>query len=49
MVERAALRELPGLEAVAEEIRAKGKGIAVDNVHYLGDDLWAICSRGGLQ
>jgi len=31
-----------------EEIRTKGKGIAVDNVHYLGDDLWAMCSRGGL-
>ena len=37
------------LKVDTEEIRAKGKGIAVDNVHYLGDDLWAICSRGGIQ
>ncbi|WFD05152.1 translation machinery-associated protein 20 [Malassezia vespertilionis] len=33
----------------SEEIRLQGKGIAVDNVHYIGDDLWAICSSGGLQ
>ncbi|WFD25543.1 translation machinery-associated protein 20 [Malassezia nana] len=32
-----------------EEIRAQGKGVAVDNVHYLGDDLWSICSKGGLS
>lgn len=36
------------LQLDTEEIRAKGKGIAVDNVHYLGDDLWAICAKGGL-
>lgn len=32
-----------------DAIRAQGKGIAVDNVHFLGDDLWAVCSRGGFQ
>ncbi|WFD29354.1 translation machinery-associated protein 20 [Malassezia sp. CBS 17886] len=33
----------------SEEIRAKGKGIAVDNLHALGDDLWAVCARGGFS
>lgn len=36
------------LQMDTEEIRAKGKGPAVDNVHYLGDDLYAICAKGGL-
>ncbi|WFD38243.1 translation machinery-associated protein 20 [Malassezia japonica] len=32
-----------------DEIKTQGKGNAVDNVHYLGDDLYAACSRGGFQ
>ncbi|WFD43671.1 translation machinery-associated protein 20 [Malassezia psittaci] len=30
-----------------EEIASQGKGNVVDNVHYIGDDLWAVCSKGG--
>lgn len=36
------------LQLPTEEILAKGKGVAIDNLHYLGDDLWALCSKGGL-
>ena len=36
------------LQVDTEEIRTQGKGNAIDNIHYLGDDLWVICSKGGL-
>ncbi|EPQ31893.1 uncharacterized protein PFL1_00092 [Pseudozyma flocculosa PF-1] len=32
----------------SEEIRKTGKGIGVDNIHYIGDDLWLTLARGGL-
>lgn len=35
------------LKESTEEIRAKGKGVVVDNMHCLGDDLWAACAKGG--
>ncbi|GAC93973.1 translation machinery-associated protein [Pseudozyma hubeiensis SY62] len=31
-----------------EEVRATGKGIAIENIHYLGDDLWMTLSKGGI-
>lgn len=36
------------LQVDTEEIRTQSKGNAIDNIHYLGDDLWVICSKGGL-
>lgn len=33
------------LQLSTEEIRKKGKGIGIDNVHYLGDDLWMLCAK----
>lgn len=32
----------------SDQIAAAGKGIAIDNLHYLGDDLWMLCARGGI-
>ncbi|KAN0066558.1 translation machinery-associated protein 20 [Thecaphora frezii] len=32
----------------SEEIRKTGKGIGIDNIHYIGDDLWMALARGGL-
>ncbi|PWN51390.1 hypothetical protein IE53DRAFT_314011 [Violaceomyces palustris] len=32
----------------SEDIRKTGKGIGVDNIHYIGDDLWMACARGGI-
>lgn len=31
-----------------EEIKKLGKGVVVDNLHSLGDDLWMVCAKGGL-
>ncbi|KAK0552531.1 translation machinery-associated protein 20 [Tilletia horrida] len=36
------------LKMDTEEIRKTGKGQAVENVHYLGDDLWKTCATEGL-
>ncbi|WFD33989.1 translation machinery-associated protein 20 [Malassezia cuniculi] len=36
------------LNMASDEIAAAGKGIAIDNLHCIGDDLWMICARGGL-
>uniref|UniRef100_V5EGI4 Translation machinery-associated protein 20 n=1 Tax=Kalmanozyma brasiliensis (strain GHG001) TaxID=1365824 RepID=V5EGI4_KALBG len=36
------------LQMDTEEIRKTGKGIAIDNIHYLGDDLWLTLSKGGI-
>lgn len=29
-----------------EEIKKQGKGVVVDNLHSLGDDLWIACAKG---
>ncbi|CBQ67391.1 related to TMA20-Protein putative involved in cytoplasmic ribosome function [Sporisorium reilianum SRZ2] len=31
-----------------DEVRKTGKGIAIENIHYLGDDLWLTLSKGGI-
>lgn len=31
-----------------EEVRKTGKGIAIENIHYLGDDLWLTLAKGGI-
>lgn len=36
------------LSMASNEIAAAGKGIAIDNLHSLGDDLWMLCARGGI-
>ena len=36
------------LKANTEEIKKAGKGLVVDNLHSLGDDLWLTCAKGGL-
>ncbi|PWN87802.1 hypothetical protein FA10DRAFT_269084 [Acaromyces ingoldii] len=33
------------LKEGTQEIRKKGKGIVVDNLHCLGDDLWLACAK----
>ncbi|GAK62658.1 translation machinery-associated protein 20 [Moesziomyces antarcticus] len=32
----------------SEQVRKTGKGIAIENIHYLGDDLWLTLSKGGI-
>lgn len=34
------------LKLGTEEIKAQGKGVVVDNLHSLGDDLWLAEARG---
>ena len=36
------------LKLSTEEIKKQGKGVVVDNMHSLGDDLWKVCAAGGL-
>ncbi|KDN40087.1 hypothetical protein K437DRAFT_192045 [Tilletiaria anomala UBC 951] len=36
------------LKMSTEDIRQAGKGIGIDNIHHIGDDLWAACAAGGL-
>ncbi|CAO1629618.1 unnamed protein product [Parajaminaea phylloscopi] len=34
------------LKLDTEEIKKQGKGVVVDNLHSLGDDLWTACAKG---
>lgn len=36
------------LKAGTEEIKKQGKGVVVDNLHCMGDDLWNVMAKGGL-
>lgn len=36
------------LKLGTEDIKKAGKGVVVDNLHSLGDDLWLTCAKGGL-
>ncbi|SAM73277.1 related to TMA20-Protein putative involved in cytoplasmic ribosome function [Ustilago bromivora] len=36
------------LQMDTEEVRKTGKGIAIENIHYLGDDLWLTLAKGGI-